>query len=170
MFEDFHCWKGWLFLKASSYPDSHAAPFFSLESSLPILSSLQSPSLKCSLFLSPLTVIFVFLFSWRTLLLILVWHQTISCFVSSFSIHTSLRIIMSLWTASGKCSLTIYCLYFLFLLLCFSFPQHALIALIIIIFLLPSSCYPCFLHFYCQISQKNISHSLASFSHFSTFF
>ena len=150
VFEDFHCWKVWLFLKASGCPDSHAASFFSLESSLPILSSSQSPSLKCSLFLSPLTVIFVFLFSWRTLLLILVWHQTVSCFVSSFSTHTSLRIIMSLWTASGKCSLTIYCLYFLFLLLCFfSFPQHALIAFIIIIFLLPSSCYPCFLHFYC---------------------
>ena len=150
VFEDFHCWKVWLFLKASGRPDSHAAPFFFLESSLPILSSLQSPSLKCSLFLSPLTIIFVFLFSWRTLLLILVWHQTVSYFVSSFSIHTSLTIIMSLWAASGKCSLTIYCLYFLFLLLWFfSFPQRALIALMIIIFLLTSSCNPCFLHFYC---------------------
>ena len=68
----------WLFLHC---PDSHAAPFFSLKSSLPILSSLQSPSLTCSLFLSPLTVVFVFLFSWRTLLLILVWHQTLSYFV-----------------------------------------------------------------------------------------
>lgn len=159
----------WLFLHCS---DSHAAPFFSLESSLPILSSLQCPSLKCSLFLSPLTVVFVFLFSWRTLLLILVWHQTLFYFVLFHPfLFNSLRIIMSLWTASGRCSLRIYCLYFLFLLLCFfSFPQHALIALIIIIFLLPSSCYPSFLHFYCQISQKSSPHSLASFSHFSTFF
>lgn len=119
-----------------------------------------SPSLKCSLF--PLTTNsnFVFLFSWRTLLLILVWHQTLSCFVSSFSIHTSLRIIKESVNCFKEMQsynlLLVFSSSSLFLLstACSNCSHHNNFPSSIILLSLLS------LHFYCQISQKNISHSL----------